>query len=186
MTRAKLTTLLAAGALALAGCSSVKTNVDTGPIKASTFSFINTGSKPPPAPANNVAAVHALVQDDITRTLAGKGLSKLPTGGDVTVGYLIIAGNNVSTTALGEYFGYSSDTDALADKVHTAQTIKSGRRDYFEAGTLVIDLIDPKTNTLLWRSSMQRDILRNLTPEVRAARVQEVVDSCLSGLRVEH
>jgi hypothetical protein len=169
----------------LAGCSSVKTRVDTGPIKASTFSFINTGSKPVPAGADNTAALHAVVQDDMTRTLASKGLSKLPTGGDVTVGYLIIAGNNVSTTALGEYFGYNSDADALAEKVHTAQTIKSERRDYFEAGTLVIDLIDPRTNKLLWRNSVQRDILRNPTPEVRAARLQEAVDSCLSGLRIE-
>src|SRR5262252_4308386 len=131
MKNSKFIPLFAAGALALTGCSSVKTHVDTGPIKANTFSFINTGSKPAPTGADNTAALHAVVQDDIARTLAGKGLSKVPSGGEVTVGYLIIAGNNVSTTSLGEYFGYNSDADALAEKVHNTQTIKSERRDYF-------------------------------------------------------
>ena len=73
----QLLTLLAAGAFALAGCSSVKTRVDTGTVHASTFSFINTGAKPPPATVDNSAAIHAMVQAAITRTLAGKGVSKL-------------------------------------------------------------------------------------------------------------
>ena len=182
MIKSKFMNLLAIGALALVGCSSVKTSVDAGPVKASSFSFLNTGYKTAPASANNIAAIHAMTQEAITRTLASKGVNKVAAHGDVTVAYLIIAGNNVSTTSLNEYFGYTDDANALVDKVHKEQTIKSDRRDYFEAGTLVIDVIAPKTHELLWRNSMQRDILRNLTPEVRAARIQEVVDATLKDL----
>ena len=169
--------------LLLVGCSTAKTKVDRGPIKAGTFSFIRTRSAPEPASANETA-VHTMVQDAITHALADKGVKKLPTGGDVTVAYLIIGGNNAATTSLNEYYGYGGDAQALVDEVHKAQTIKSDRRDYFEAGTLVIDLIDPHENRLLWRSSMQRDILRNLAPEVRAARLQQVVDASLKDLRI--
>jgi len=178
-----LCTSLAAAALAFAGCSSVETRVDTGPIRARSFSFIKISAETPTF-ANNVAAIHAMVQDAITRTLAGKGVTRLPAGGDVTVAYLIIAGNNASTTSLNEYFGYGDEATALVDKVHKEETTENERRDYFEAGTLVVDVIDPRTNKLLWRGSLQRDILRNATPEVRAARIQQVVQGVLASLRI--
>ena len=46
-------------------------------------------------------------------------------GGDVTVAYLIIVGNNATTTSLNEYFGYTADADALTDKVHKSEAVKS-------------------------------------------------------------
>jgi hypothetical protein len=175
-----LGTLLAATAVALTACSSVKTSVDTGPVKARSFSFIN----PPAPPANNTAPVHAMIQDAITRHLAGKGLNHLPSGGDVTVAYLVVAGNNGLTTSFADYFGSTSDAYDLLDKVHNAEAVGSDRRDYFQAGTLFIDVINPQTSKLLWRGSKQRDILQNPTPEVRAERIQEVVDATLQPLRV--
>jgi len=175
--------LLASIAVVPVGCSSVKTRVDNGPIKAHTFSFVSIGSKAP-ASASNVAAIHATIQDAITRALASKGVSKLPSGGDVTVAYLLIAGDNVSTTSLNDYFGYNSDATALVDQIHKQQTIKDNDRNHFEAGTLVIDLVDPQTSKLLWRNSMQRDILRNVTTEARAERIQEVVDATLQTAQI--
>jgi hypothetical protein len=178
--RLLLGSLLAATAVALTACSSVKTRVDTGPVKAKSFSFIT----PAAPPANNTVPVHAMIQDAITRNLAGKGLNHLPSGGDVTVAYLVIAGNNAVTTSFDDYFGSTSDASDLLDKVHKAETVGSDRRDYFAAGTLYIDVIDPQTSKLLWRGSMQRDILQNPTPQVRAERIQEVVDATLQPLRV--
>ena len=46
------------------------------------------------------------------------------------------------------------------DKVHKEQAIKGGERGYFEAGTLVIDLINPQTSKLLKRAYLQAPILR--------------------------
>jgi PBP1b-binding outer membrane lipoprotein LpoB len=173
--------LLAVAALVLTGCSSVPTSENTGPIQAKTFSFINTGTSPA---ANNAAPIHPMIQKAITHTLAGKGLSQMPAGGDVTVAYLIIAGNNTTTTSLNEYFGYGDEATALVEKIHQEQTVDSDRRGHFEEGTLVIDLLNPKTEKLLWRNSVQRDILRNLTPEARAARLQEIVDASLKDLQI--
>jgi hypothetical protein len=173
--------LLAVAALVLGGCSSVKTSENTGPIRAKTFSFINTGVGPA---GNRAAAIHTMVQGAITHTLAGKGLSPLPSGGDVTVAYLVIAGNNVTTTSLNEYFGYGDEASELVEKVHQEETVDDQRRGRFEEGTLVIDLLNSKTDKLLWRSSVQREILKNLTPEARVARLQEIVDASLKDLRI--
>ena len=175
--------LLVAAALAAAGCSSVKTQVDTGPIAARTFSFINTGPKEPPAFADKRAQVHTMIQEAITKNLAAKGVSSVQSGGDITVAYLVIAGNNATTTSLNDYFGYGPDAIELVDKVHKEQAIKGENRNYFEAGTLVIDIISPQTSKVLKRASVQSSILRNLPPDVRQARLQSLVDQALGDLR---
>ena len=176
--------ILAATGLLLAACSSVKTQVDTGPIAARTFSFISAGPKPPLAYADSRNHVHPMIQEAITKNLAAKKVSCVPSGGDVTVAYLVIAGNNAATTCLNDYFGYGTDADALVDKVHTEQSIKGGDRAYFEAGTLVIDFVNPKTSKLIKRASISAPILRNLPEDAREARIQGFVDQALAGLRI--
>jgi hypothetical protein len=178
-------TLIVAGALALAGCSSVKTEVNTGPIHARTFSYINTGARPLPAYAENRKLVHEKVQEAITKNLAAKGLTQVAQGGDVTVAYLVIVGNNATTTSLDDYFGYTSDANALVNQVHKSDTVKGSERGYFEAGSLVIDILDPKTSKLLKRGTVQAQILRELPMDQREARLQQFVDQALSDLRVE-
>ena len=176
--------ILLATALAAAGCSSVKTHVDTGPITARTFSFLNTGPKERPAYADKRTQVYTMINEAITRNLAAKGVSNVPSGGDVTVAYLVIAGNNATTTSLNDYFGYTDDAAKLVDKVHTEQAIKDQDRNYFEEGTLVIDIISSQTMKLRRRATVKSPILRNLAPDVRQARIQSFVDQALSGLRI--
>jgi len=171
-------------ALVVAGCSSVKTKVDTGPITASTFSFLDTGARVAPAATDKRAQAHALIQEAITRNLAGKGVGRVNTGGEVTVAYLVIVGNNVATTSLNDYFGYAADASELVDKVHTTQAVNGNERGYFEAGTLVIDLVNPKTSKLLKRSSISAPILRDLPLDARQSRVQTIVDQALGDLRI--
>jgi hypothetical protein len=175
--------LLAAGAIALAGCST-PTTVDHGPIRARTFSFVNPGPKQVPSYADNTAPVHAMIQQAITTNLAGRGVSRLAAGGDVTLRYLLIVGNNASTTSIDDYFGDGETAASLHDK---AQNAYSGSKDpnYFEAGTLLIDIIDSKSYKLLKRGYATRPVLRNLTDQARAARIQGVVDEILKSVRLE-
>jgi hypothetical protein len=183
----RIQSILAAFAPALlllsAGCSSTTpARVDTGPLKARTFAFVNTAAKPPPEFAENRQQIHTSVQQAITANLASKGLTRVATGGDVTVAYLIILGNNASTTSINEYFGYGEDASALVDKAH-AKATSSQNPKYFEAGTLVIDIIDSKNFSLLRRNYAARQLHREAPPEVRQARLQEAVNEALAGLR---
>ena|SRR5688572_25848531 len=176
--------VLATCALALAtACSSTPAKVDSGPVQGRTFSFINTG-RPIPSYAVDKQAIHSMIQDAITRNLEARGVKKEGGNGDITVAYLVITGNNVSTTTLGEYFGYREDAAGLHDKAQAAYT-GSKNPNHFEAGTLVIDLIDSKTFKVLKRGYATRPILRDPPNDVRAARIQEVVDEILRELRIE-
>ena len=56
-----LVSIMAVGALALAGCSSTPTKVDCGPIPARTFSFVDRGAKASPAYADNRQIIHSMI-----------------------------------------------------------------------------------------------------------------------------
>ncbi len=169
-------------AFLLPTCSAVDTRVDKGRITAHTFSFLNTGNQQTPSYLEARKEAHAMIQKAITDNLAARGISSVPSGGDITVAYLVVVGNNAQTTSLNRYFGYTADADALVEKVHKAQTQKNKDRNYFESGTLVVDILDAKTSKVLQRRSINAPILRDLPAEKRAARVQAIVDQALKDL----
>ena len=171
--------------LLAAGCSSTPSKVESGPIRAATFSFIDGGTKAAPAFADGREQVHAMIQKSITANLAGKGLRKVTSGGDVIVAYLVIIGNNASTELINTYFGYGRDASGLHEKAQEAYN-SSKNPNYFEAGTLLVDVIEAKTYKLLKRSYVTRPLLRNPTAEVRAERIQEAVSAVLQDVRITH
>ena len=171
-------------AAAVAGCSSVKVHVDKGQVRARTFSFMDTGSR---RLANNTdpgQEAHALIQQALINNLAVKGVKYVPTGGDVTVAYLVVIGNNVQTTSLNDYFGYTDESAAIVDKLHAEQTGGDAKRGYFEDGTLIIDIVSPSTSKLLQRRSIQAPPARDLPTEARAKRIQSIVDQALKGVPI--
>jgi hypothetical protein len=177
--------LLATTLLLLAGCSSSPKTVNTGPIHAATFSYVDRGATPVAGIANSRDAMHARIQEAITKNLEARSLKRVPSNGDVVVGYLVITGNNVSTTAISDYFAMGEDAAGLHDKAQSAYN-KSKNPDYFEAGTLVIDIIDGKSFKLLKRGNATRQLLKNPTAEAQTARIQEVVDEILRDVRIAH
>ncbi|HTQ52280.1 MAG TPA: DUF4136 domain-containing protein [Candidatus Acidoferrales bacterium] len=177
-------TLAVIGTLFVAGCASPPMQVDTGPIHARTFSFVRSNAPADAAYDQRRQAIHAMIQSAITRDLAGKGLSRVDNGGDVTVTYLIVVGNNVSTMAISDYWGYNGGASAIQDAIHQSQTIKNENPNYFEAGTLVIDIIDSHSFKLLKRATVQRPVLQNVPAEIRQENIQQAVDQALSNLRV--
>ena len=173
--------ILAAGICMLAGCSSTPTTVNSGTIRARTFNFVNRGVRP--NFSENRQLVNTMIQDAITKNLAARGVTKVASGGDITVGYLLIVGNNASTAMIDTYFGYAEDAEALQKKAQEAYT-SSKNPNYFEAGTLLIDIIDSGSYKLLKRGYASRPILQNVSNDVRASRIQEVVDEILSGASI--
>jgi len=170
--------------LLVSGCSSSSpesVKVNAGPIAARTFSFVTPSARQPEG-TDGREAVHRMIQGSITRNLASKGVTKAASG-DLTVAYLVVIGNNVSTESISDYFGYSDETEKLHLKAHDAY-IDSKSRNHFEAGTLVIDVIDSRTRKLIKRGYATSPLLRNLPANERNAKVQEAVNSILSDLRI--
>jgi hypothetical protein len=175
-----LLSLVALPAMAFAGAPA---KVNKGPIQARTFNFIDPGSKPVPDFADDTAPVHAMIQKAITKNLAARGVTRVKAGGDVTVPYLIITGNNVSTRSIRKYFGYSDDVGDLHDRAQKAYT-RTKNPNHFEAGTLLIDIVDGRNFKLMKRGYATRPSLSNLSAAAKAARIQEAVDEILRDVRI--
>lgn len=168
--------------LGVAGCST-PSRVSTGTLHGRSFSFVRTSSQALPGFADKREDIHSLIQEAIAKDLGEHGLSQVATGGDLLVGYLLIVGNNASTTAVDDYFGHIDDGIALQDRAHAAYT--GGKTPYhFEAGTLVIDIRNPQTYALLKRGYATRPILKNVPDDVRYGKIQEVVGEILRDVKV--
>ncbi len=172
--------VLAACVLSIAGCSSTPGKIDTGAIPAGTFCFISP--KPLPAYAAPEPQVHALVKSAITESLARRQVRRVEAGGDITVAYMIITGNNASIASIEDYFGYGRDASGLRDKAFDKYT-SSKNPEYFQAGTLLVDIIDSKSGKVLKRGHATRALQQNPSTEQRAARMQEAVEEILAGVR---
>src|SRR5262245_60082539 len=109
--------------LTVTACSTVTTHIDKGAIKAGSFSFVNQVRPPSPNPDDRSAQGLAMIRQAIANNLSARGVREVPSGGDVTVAFLVIVGNNVSTVALDSYFGYNNDSDALLSKIHSQDAV---------------------------------------------------------------
>ena len=179
-----LLALLSALPLALTGCSTVSTHVDKGTIKASSFSFVSQVRPTSQNPDDRSAQGLAMIRQAIANNLTARGVREVQSGGDVTVAFLAIVGNNVSTVALDSYFGYNNDSDALLSKVHSQDAVKDKSRNYFVAGTLVMDFVDPNASKVLQRRTITADVLQDLTTQQRTERVQAIVNQALQDVPI--
>ena len=167
----------------LGGCATEPARYSTGPVKARTFNFVRMVEEKNASYADNSAQVHTLIQGAVEENLAAKGLTRVETNGDVAVLYLIIISDGISTKTINDYFGYGSSYE-LQDKAHQAFAIDKRNRTGFDAGTLVIDIVDTRQRTVVWRNFVYRPILSNLPIEQRQVRLQQAVDEVFKGLRI--
>ncbi len=169
--------------LLIAGCASTPTRVDKGSLKVHTFNFINGGIALTPTATDRRDAIHQLIQKAIINNLVAKGMERTDGTGDVIVAYMVIVGNNVSTEAITTYFGGGRNSDKLQSRAEDAYS-SSRNPNHFEAGTLVIDVLDAKTYELLYRNYVVRPILGDETATVRGEHIQAAVNAALADLRI--
>jgi hypothetical protein len=122
-------------------------------------------------------AVDQMVQAAISTEFEKQGLNMSDADADLIIAYLLITQDNVSTATMSEYFSYQRDAIKISDKAHTKGIMK---RDSFETGAIVIDLIDAKTNELIYRNFAKRELRQNVSDEQRVMRIQSAVEETLA------
>jgi hypothetical protein len=181
--KSKFLLLVVLGLLVSGSCFAVATKVNRGPIHARSFNFVSRTGKADPSISDNREAVHKLIQSAVTRNLAARGVKRVNGGGDLAVRYLLIKGDNASTTAIRDYFGPGEDLGDLHDKAQKAYT-GSKNPDHFEAGTLLLDLVDGRNFKLMKRGYATRALAPGISSSARAARIQQAVDEILRDVKI--
>jgi len=125
--------------------------------------------------------VNRMVQKSLAGEFKAHGMSVGGGGADLVVGYLLIVQNNGATTALDDYFGYGRSVDEIVDEAHKRGVLgKNPRPDAYVAGAIVVDVLDARTNKLVFRNFAKRDIARNISDSARQQRIDAAVKQALA------
>jgi len=165
-----LLTLAAATALAGAGCSSVKTNVDydaaTNFASYKTFAFKDVHGRG--------EFQMKRVETSIERTLVAKGLTKTDEKPDLWVVLHTRLKNDRQITSYNAGWGWGWHGWGGGG-------ISTARVYDVPVGTLIVDLVDTKAKELVWRGVASRDVGASETPQERAQITQEAVEKLFEG-----
>ena len=137
--------------------------------------------KPAPDYLPQLPKVNRMVQKALARDFKAHGMSVGSPDADLVVGYLLIVQNNGITTAFDDYFGYGRPVDPIVDEAHKRGVLgKNPRPDAYLTGAIVVDVLDAKTNKLIYRNFAKRDIARNISDSARQQRIDATVQAALA------
>lgn len=167
-----------AGAVLLVGCQTLPMPRGTRAGYES-VRLISPDSRRAPSYSERKAAANRLVQEALVAEFREKGFRVDPANADLTVAYLIIAQDQVSTTSVSDYFGYGQSPIQITEAAHRAGVLGGKKRKYYEKGAIIVDIIDSKTKELVYRNYAVRDFEPSLSGPERAARVRGAVSEAL-------
>jgi hypothetical protein len=85
------------------------------------------------------------IKSAVNGSLAAKGLTEVPTGGDLSIVAIEVTHNQQTLDTFYNNFGGDRRFGGFGDATTTTET--------YRVGTLVVDLSDPATKKLVWRGS---------------------------------
>lgn len=171
--------LLATVASVLAACAP---NVDMPRGTSAGYQSARLIQRDPAAPAitdPTERQVHGMVQKSISRQFASHGMTYGGASSDLAVAYMVIYQEPGMTASYDQYFGYGRDSGQIADVAHTRGALENKRPDYFRQAGIVIDIIDTRTNKLVYRNFAKGDVIKGASPSTRAARIDAAVTQAL-------
>jgi hypothetical protein len=169
--------VVAAGALAVTGCATmnVSSHVERGLDFAQyhTYNWGPADALPTQDPRlDKDPFFHDHMQGAVEKRLAAKGLT-LSTSGrpDLLLHYHANVTQRLDVNRLDQPYGYCS-----------SEGCPGGVTEY-EAGTIVLDIVDARTNRVIWRGWAQENLERVLDNRDRMARdIDEAVTRMLNRL----
>jgi hypothetical protein len=123
--------------------------------------------------------VHSMIHSAISKEFSTHGISYGKENSDLTVAYLVMIQNNAITFHYNDYFGRNRDADAIAEYAHLKGAVHTKRNEFFERAIILVDVIDTKTNMLVFRNHYAKDMVDSPTDAQRKQRVQAAVKDAL-------
>ncbi|MBV8482585.1 MAG: DUF4136 domain-containing protein [Verrucomicrobia bacterium] len=166
-----LVTLLGALAMALAGCSTVQeattVEIHSPQLSASTvgqrasFAFVPHLNQEAAAAVSNASFWQKQIEAAIASTLEQKGYrqSAQVRKADLLVAFHVVLRQGEYVTVFDNYSGYKLPA-AKAASAGIAK-LAAAPNGQAEIGTLVIDIIDPGTKTIIWRGWGRADVKKS-------------------------
>lgn len=169
----RTTALLTAVALSACGSGvSVKSDYDPSAVQA--MNAYKTYSWAPSKRTQDVTSLNAQrIQAAVDAALSAKGLQKAAAGtGDFLVAYIVSTSQQTDYSTTSDYYGYGwGRWYGAGGGMSTSRTTAYN----WTQGTLVLDIVDGKSNEMVYRATAEAEVNQDLSPAERQTRVNEAV-----------
>lgn len=158
----------------LPACSSTRTSFDWD--REFDFSTLSTWSWDPSGPGGEVSELGIRrIEGTIETVLRERGFRRDDDAPDFLVAWSVSRRDRIRATDWGGYRGPYRDRWTGYSDVRTVDVVE------YEEGTLVVDVVDPSSDRLVWRGTGSRALEGSMTPERADAIVRDAVESILAG-----
>ncbi|MCH7225629.1 DUF4136 domain-containing protein [Haloferula sp. A504] len=123
--------------------------------------------------------VHGMIQNSLKKQFTANGKSWGSGSADLIVAYMVIYQEPAMTASYDDYFGYGRDGTQISERAHDVGVLESKRPDYFRSAAIVVDVIDARTNELIYRNYAQGDVVSGVSDGARAGRIDAAVAQAL-------
>jgi hypothetical protein len=171
-----------AAAIAALGIVSCVPNVDMPKGSSKGYSSARLIQRDPNLPAPSTAIekqVHGMIQKSLAKTFTIKGMPYGKSDADLIVAYMVIYQEPGMTADYRDYFGYGRDAGEIATIAHARGVEKNKRADYFRQAGILIDVVDARSNKLVYRGFSKNDVIKGATDSTREARIDAAVTEAL-------
>lgn len=130
--------------------------------------------------------VHGMIQKSVKSEFSRQGVSYGSKNADLKVAYLILVQNKAITYHYNDYFGHGPNANDIARIAHERGVIqKEGVSPYHNRAGVLIDIIDSKSNTIVYRNFYATDVIHVPSDAARAKRIDNAVRSALASFFVK-
>ena len=157
-------------------------NVDMPKGSSKGYASARLIQRDPAMPSSSTAIenqVHGMIQKSLAKTFTTKGMAYGKGDADLVVAYMVIYQEPGMTADYRDYFGYGRDAGEIATIAHARGVENNKRTDYFRQAGILIDVVDSRTNKLVYRNLAKGDVVKGVSPATRAARIDAAVSSAL-------
>jgi hypothetical protein len=133
-----------------------------------------------PAALENDPEFNAAVRRAIIREFAANGIPVISGPADLIIAYMLLRQNSVATTMNSDYFGRGRNPMAILDEAHARGVVKNSSPDDFLRGAILIDVLDARTNKLVFRNHAVRPVLAGADSATREARINAAVTQAIA------
>lgn len=125
--------------------------------------------------------IHGMIQRSLASEFTAKGMTFGKGGAELVVAYMVIYQETGMTASHDDYFGYGRDAGEIAEIAHSRGAVDSKRPDFFRQAGILIDVIDARTNKLIYRNLAKGDVIADASSATRRSRINAAVAEALAG-----
>jgi hypothetical protein len=169
-------------AVAVLGFASCVPNVDMPKGTSKGYASARLIQRDPSLPAMTNPTeiqVHGMIQKSLARSFSSKGMTYGKGDADLIVAYMVVYQEPGMTADYRDYFGYGRNAGEIATIAHARGVEKNKRPDYFRQAGILIDVVDARTNKLIYRNLAKGDVVKGASPATRASRIDAAVTNAL-------